>query len=162
MPRLHPSVLITNTVSVLTGQRSLRWCLMWMCGRCQSHVLQSVWTHERARPRVASAQSHLQDGALDQWDAAVQDQVSISFSSGQSVSISSISILSVCRFYFPGWYGSGSNSARRYGVTKSSETPVLDDITTAYLFAQVRRIQIHDNVISSLFCLCFDTFIAKS
>ncbi|XP_067279364.1 tyrosine-protein kinase JAK2a isoform X2 [Pseudorasbora parva] len=42
------------------------------------------------------------------------------------------------RFYFPGWYGSGSNSARRYGVTKSSEAPVLDDITAAYLFAQWR------------------------
>ncbi|KAK9954840.1 hypothetical protein ABG768_014760 [Culter alburnus] len=42
------------------------------------------------------------------------------------------------RFYFPGWYSSGSNSARRYGVTKSSEAPVLDDITTAYLFAQWR------------------------
>ncbi|XP_051960869.1 tyrosine-protein kinase JAK2a [Xyrauchen texanus] len=42
------------------------------------------------------------------------------------------------RFYFPGWYGSGSNCARRYGVTKSSEAPVLDDITMAYLFAQWR------------------------
>ncbi|CAM4663958.1 unnamed protein product [Leuciscus chuanchicus] len=42
------------------------------------------------------------------------------------------------RFYFPGWTGSGSGSARRYGVTKSSEAPVLDDITTAYLFAQWR------------------------
>lgn len=42
------------------------------------------------------------------------------------------------RFYFPGWYGSGSNSARRYGVSKGSEAPVLDDITAAYLFAQLR------------------------
>uniref|UniRef100_A0A671PU42 Tyrosine-protein kinase n=1 Tax=Sinocyclocheilus anshuiensis TaxID=1608454 RepID=A0A671PU42_9TELE len=42
------------------------------------------------------------------------------------------------RFYFPGWYGSGSSSARRYGVSKSSEAPVLDDITAAYLFAQWR------------------------
>uniref|UniRef100_A0A673KW97 Tyrosine-protein kinase n=1 Tax=Sinocyclocheilus rhinocerous TaxID=307959 RepID=A0A673KW97_9TELE len=42
------------------------------------------------------------------------------------------------RFYFPGWYGSGSSSARRYGVSKSSEAPVLDDITVAYLFAQWR------------------------
>lgn len=42
------------------------------------------------------------------------------------------------RFYFPGWYGSSSNCARRYGITKSSEAPVLDDITTAYLFAQWR------------------------
>lgn len=50
-----------------------------------------------------------------------------------------ILILSVCRFYFPGWYGSGSSAARRYGVSKSSEAPVLDDITAAYLFAQVRR-----------------------
>ncbi|XP_026110435.1 tyrosine-protein kinase JAK2a [Carassius auratus] len=42
------------------------------------------------------------------------------------------------RFYFPGWYGSGSSAARRFGVSKSSETPVLDDITAAYLFAQWR------------------------
>ncbi|KAL6469710.1 hypothetical protein MHYP_G00208290 [Metynnis hypsauchen] len=42
------------------------------------------------------------------------------------------------RFYFPGWYGSGSSSAHRYGVSKSSEAPVLDDITMAYLFAQWR------------------------
>uniref|UniRef100_A0A672LVB2 Tyrosine-protein kinase n=1 Tax=Sinocyclocheilus grahami TaxID=75366 RepID=A0A672LVB2_SINGR len=42
------------------------------------------------------------------------------------------------RFYFPGWYGSSSSSARRYGVSKSSEAPVLDDITAAYLFAQWR------------------------
>uniref|UniRef100_A0AAR2K401 Tyrosine-protein kinase n=1 Tax=Pygocentrus nattereri TaxID=42514 RepID=A0AAR2K401_PYGNA len=42
------------------------------------------------------------------------------------------------RFYFPGWYGSGPSSAHRYGVTKTSEAPVLDDITMAYLFAQWR------------------------
>ncbi|MCJ8741247.1 hypothetical protein PDJAM_G00068510 [Pangasius djambal] len=42
------------------------------------------------------------------------------------------------RFYFPGWYGRGSSHAHRYGVTKSSEAPVFDDITTAYLFAQWR------------------------
>uniref|UniRef100_A0A8C1BBV6 Tyrosine-protein kinase n=1 Tax=Cyprinus carpio carpio TaxID=630221 RepID=A0A8C1BBV6_CYPCA len=42
------------------------------------------------------------------------------------------------RFYFPGWYGSGSSAARRYGISKSSEAPVLDDITAAYLFAQWR------------------------
>ncbi|KAB5549340.1 hypothetical protein PHYPO_G00066220 [Pangasianodon hypophthalmus] len=42
------------------------------------------------------------------------------------------------RFYFPGWYGRGSSHAHRYGVTKSSEAPVFDDVTTAYLFAQWR------------------------
>ncbi|XP_039532339.1 tyrosine-protein kinase JAK2a [Pimephales promelas] len=42
------------------------------------------------------------------------------------------------RFYFPGWTGAGPHSARRYGVSKSSEAPVLDDITMAYLFAQWR------------------------
>uniref|UniRef100_A0A4W4FTP6 Tyrosine-protein kinase n=1 Tax=Electrophorus electricus TaxID=8005 RepID=A0A4W4FTP6_ELEEL len=42
------------------------------------------------------------------------------------------------RFYFPGWYGSGSSNAHRYGVMKSSEAPVFDDVTMAYLFAQWR------------------------
>lgn len=42
------------------------------------------------------------------------------------------------RFYFPGWYGSGCSSARRYGLSRSSEAPVCDDITTAYLCAQWR------------------------
>ncbi|KAF7696634.1 hypothetical protein HF521_005052 [Silurus meridionalis] len=42
------------------------------------------------------------------------------------------------RFYFPGWYGRGLSHAHRYGVTKSSEAPVFDDITTTYLFAQWR------------------------
>ncbi|TSY69823.1 Tyrosine-protein kinase JAK2 [Bagarius yarrelli] len=42
------------------------------------------------------------------------------------------------RFYFPGWYGRGSSYAHRYGITKSSEAPVFDDITAAYLFAQWR------------------------
>ncbi|XP_062868289.1 tyrosine-protein kinase JAK2a [Trichomycterus rosablanca] len=42
------------------------------------------------------------------------------------------------RFYFTGWYGQGSSHAHRYGVTKSSEAPVFDDVTMAYLFAQWR------------------------
>ncbi|XP_066501247.1 tyrosine-protein kinase JAK2a [Hoplias malabaricus] len=42
------------------------------------------------------------------------------------------------RFYFPGWYGCGSSNAHRYGVTKSSEAPVFDDVTMAYMFAQWR------------------------
>ncbi|XP_062410026.1 tyrosine-protein kinase JAK2a isoform X2 [Sardina pilchardus] len=42
------------------------------------------------------------------------------------------------RFYFPGWHSSGPGSAHRYGVTKGSETPVLDDTVMAYLFAQWR------------------------
>ncbi|KAI5612743.1 tyrosine-protein kinase JAK2 isoform X1, partial [Silurus asotus] len=42
------------------------------------------------------------------------------------------------RFYFPGWYRRGLSHAHRYGVTKSSEAPVFDDITTTYLFAQWR------------------------
>ncbi|XP_060746360.1 tyrosine-protein kinase JAK2a [Tachysurus vachellii] len=42
------------------------------------------------------------------------------------------------RFYFPSWYGRGLSHAHRYGITKSSETPVFDDVTTAYLFAQWR------------------------
>lgn len=42
------------------------------------------------------------------------------------------------RFYFPGWHSSGPGSAHRYGVTKGTETPVLDDTVMAYLFAQWR------------------------
>ncbi|XP_056586772.1 tyrosine-protein kinase JAK2a isoform X3 [Triplophysa dalaica] len=41
------------------------------------------------------------------------------------------------RYYFPGWYGSSINCARRCGVMKSSGAPVLDDITMGYLFAQL-------------------------
>ncbi|XP_053322034.1 tyrosine-protein kinase JAK2 [Spea bombifrons] len=42
------------------------------------------------------------------------------------------------RFYFPHWYGSGSCRAFRHGVTKGSESPVLDDSVMSYLFAQWR------------------------
>lgn len=64
--------------------------------------------------------------------------------------------LSLSRFYFPGWYGSGSNCARRCGVTKSSEAPVLDDITMAYLFAQVRR-NVLTHTVHKPFCILHDT-----
>uniref|UniRef100_A0A672M841 non-specific protein-tyrosine kinase n=1 Tax=Sinocyclocheilus grahami TaxID=75366 RepID=A0A672M841_SINGR len=42
------------------------------------------------------------------------------------------------RYYFPGWYSCGVSRAYRYGVTKGSESPVLDDYAMSYLFAQVR------------------------
>ncbi|KAL0979614.1 hypothetical protein UPYG_G00187300 [Umbra pygmaea] len=42
------------------------------------------------------------------------------------------------RYYFPGWYSSGASRAYRYGVTKGTESPVLDDFVMAYLFAQWR------------------------
>ncbi|XP_030623229.1 tyrosine-protein kinase JAK2a [Chanos chanos] len=42
------------------------------------------------------------------------------------------------RFYFPGWYSTGSSGVCRYGVSKGSETPVLDDAAMGYLFAQWR------------------------
>uniref|UniRef100_A0A8C5HSV9 Tyrosine-protein kinase n=1 Tax=Gouania willdenowi TaxID=441366 RepID=A0A8C5HSV9_GOUWI len=41
------------------------------------------------------------------------------------------------RYYFPGWYSSGTARAYRYGVTKGSESPVLDDLVMSYLFFQV-------------------------
>lgn len=41
------------------------------------------------------------------------------------------------RYYFPGWYSCGASRAYRCGVTKGSESPVLDDNVMAYLFAQV-------------------------
>uniref|UniRef100_A0A667ZWJ0 Tyrosine-protein kinase n=2 Tax=Myripristis murdjan TaxID=586833 RepID=A0A667ZWJ0_9TELE len=43
------------------------------------------------------------------------------------------------RYYFPGWYNSGNSSyAHRFGVSKGMESPVMDDCTMAYLFAQWR------------------------
>lgn len=42
------------------------------------------------------------------------------------------------RFYFPGWFGGEASVTHRYGLTKNSETPVYDDVTMAYLFAQWR------------------------
>ncbi|CAL9707534.1 unnamed protein product [Knipowitschia caucasica] len=43
------------------------------------------------------------------------------------------------RFYFPGWYNSGPARAYRYGVSKGSESPVLDDAVMSYLFFQWRN-----------------------
>ncbi|XP_033828160.1 tyrosine-protein kinase JAK2 [Periophthalmus magnuspinnatus] len=43
------------------------------------------------------------------------------------------------RYYFPGWYSSGPSRAYRYGVTKGSESPVLDDTVMSYLFFQWRN-----------------------
>ncbi|TRY84218.1 hypothetical protein DNTS_026640 [Danionella cerebrum] len=42
------------------------------------------------------------------------------------------------RFYFLRWFGSGTGSSRRFGVSKGSEAPVFDEVTAAYLFAQWR------------------------
>uniref|UniRef100_A0A8C1LKF0 Tyrosine-protein kinase n=1 Tax=Cyprinus carpio TaxID=7962 RepID=A0A8C1LKF0_CYPCA len=41
-------------------------------------------------------------------------------------------------YYFPGWYSCGAPRAYRYGVTKGSESPILDDCVMSYLFAQWR------------------------
>ncbi|XP_072288666.1 tyrosine-protein kinase JAK2 isoform X2 [Eucyclogobius newberryi] len=43
------------------------------------------------------------------------------------------------RYYFPGWYSSGPSRAYRYGVTKGSESPLLDDSVMSYLFFQWRN-----------------------
>ncbi|KAJ0067977.1 hypothetical protein NL108_014223, partial [Boleophthalmus pectinirostris] len=43
------------------------------------------------------------------------------------------------RYYFSGWYSSGPSRAYRYGVTKGSESPVLDDAVMSYLFFQWRN-----------------------
>uniref|UniRef100_A0A8C2I0B5 Tyrosine-protein kinase n=1 Tax=Cyprinus carpio TaxID=7962 RepID=A0A8C2I0B5_CYPCA len=48
------------------------------------------------------------------------------------------SLLFRIRYYFPGWYSCGASRAYRYGVTKGSESPVLDDYVMSYLFAQWR------------------------
>uniref|UniRef100_A0A671RUQ4 Tyrosine-protein kinase n=1 Tax=Sinocyclocheilus anshuiensis TaxID=1608454 RepID=A0A671RUQ4_9TELE len=42
------------------------------------------------------------------------------------------------RYYFPGWYSCGASRAYRYGVTKGSESPILDDYVMSYIFAQWR------------------------
>ncbi|MBN3306694.1 JAK2 kinase, partial [Amia calva] len=51
---------------------------------------------------------------------------------------SSETVLFRIRYYFPGWYSNKHPRAYRYGVTKGSESPVLDDSVMAYLFAQWR------------------------
>uniref|UniRef100_A0A8C2YVY0 Tyrosine-protein kinase n=1 Tax=Cyclopterus lumpus TaxID=8103 RepID=A0A8C2YVY0_CYCLU len=43
------------------------------------------------------------------------------------------------RYYFPGWYSGGTSRAYRYGVSKESESPVLDDFVMSYLFSQWRN-----------------------
>uniref|UniRef100_A0A673MDN3 Tyrosine-protein kinase n=1 Tax=Sinocyclocheilus rhinocerous TaxID=307959 RepID=A0A673MDN3_9TELE len=48
------------------------------------------------------------------------------------------SLLFRIRYYFPGWYSCGASQAYRYGVTKGSESPILDDYVMSYIFAQVR------------------------
>uniref|UniRef100_A0A671RVT8 Tyrosine-protein kinase n=1 Tax=Sinocyclocheilus anshuiensis TaxID=1608454 RepID=A0A671RVT8_9TELE len=48
------------------------------------------------------------------------------------------SLLFRIRYYFPGWYSCGASRAYRYGVTKGSESPILDDYVMSYIFAQVR------------------------
>ncbi|NP_001085288.3 janus kinase 2 isoform X2 [Xenopus laevis] len=42
------------------------------------------------------------------------------------------------RFYLPHWYCNGTSRAFRFAVAKGAESPVLDDIVMAYLFAQWR------------------------
>ncbi|XP_056287925.1 tyrosine-protein kinase JAK2a [Pseudoliparis swirei] len=43
------------------------------------------------------------------------------------------------RYYFSGWYNSGSTlNAHRYGVSKGKESPVMDDYVMAYQFFQRR------------------------
>lgn len=42
------------------------------------------------------------------------------------------------RYYFPGWHNNGSLLyPHRYGTSKGTETPVMDDSVMAYLFLQV-------------------------
>ncbi|XP_058492299.1 tyrosine-protein kinase JAK2 [Solea solea] len=43
------------------------------------------------------------------------------------------------RYYFPSWYSGGTSRAYRYGVTRGSESPVLDDFVMLYLFSQWRN-----------------------
>ncbi|XP_012873866.1 PREDICTED: tyrosine-protein kinase JAK2 [Dipodomys ordii] len=41
-------------------------------------------------------------------------------------------------FYFAHWYCSGSNRTYRHGVSRGTESPLLDDFVMSYLFAQVQ------------------------
>uniref|UniRef100_A0A669CQW4 Tyrosine-protein kinase n=1 Tax=Oreochromis niloticus TaxID=8128 RepID=A0A669CQW4_ORENI len=47
-------------------------------------------------------------------------------------------------YYFPGWYSGGASRAYRYGVTKGSESPVIDDFVMSYLFFQVSISNSHE------------------
>uniref|UniRef100_A0A673MJP1 Tyrosine-protein kinase n=1 Tax=Sinocyclocheilus rhinocerous TaxID=307959 RepID=A0A673MJP1_9TELE len=49
-----------------------------------------------------------------------------------------VTVIFSVRYYFPGWYSCGASQAYRYGVTKGSESPILDDYVMSYIFAQVR------------------------
>lgn len=56
------------------------------------------------------------------------------------------------RYYFPGWYNSGNSLyAHRYGVSKGTESPVMDDCVMAYHFFQVSLHDLH--LISLFYCL---------
>lgn len=53
-------------------------------------------------------------------------------------SLTSVSSRLLFRFYFPGWHNSSRLlSPHRYGPSKGTESPVLDDCVMAYLFSQV-------------------------
>uniref|UniRef100_A0A8C4XEK7 Tyrosine-protein kinase n=1 Tax=Erpetoichthys calabaricus TaxID=27687 RepID=A0A8C4XEK7_ERPCA len=54
------------------------------------------------------------------------------------VDLSSETVVFRIRFYFPNWYSSVGSRAYRYGITRGSESPVLDDAVMSYLFAQWR------------------------
>lgn len=55
-----------------------------------------------------------------------------------SLPLASFSLSSLYhRYYFPGWFSGGASRAYRHGVTKGSESPVLDDFVMSYLFSQV-------------------------
>ncbi|XP_061148677.1 tyrosine-protein kinase JAK2-like [Syngnathus typhle] len=52
------------------------------------------------------------------------------------------------RYYFPGWYNSGSSSyAHRCGLNKGMESPVMDECVMAYQFFQWRSDFLNDRVV---------------
>uniref|UniRef100_A0ACB8ERH3 Tyrosine-protein kinase jak2 n=1 Tax=Sphaerodactylus townsendi TaxID=933632 RepID=A0ACB8ERH3_9SAUR len=61
----------------------------------------------------------------------------------QTEGSASDTVLYRLRYYFPHWYSNGSTQAYRYGVSRGTESPILDDVVMSYLFAQWREDFVH-------------------
>ncbi|TRY95840.1 hypothetical protein DNTS_021378 [Danionella cerebrum] len=112
---------------------------------CEPHCQNGDVQHEELYPKQAvvlqihlynTSGSHSNSKPLSYPPGEYVTEQLISHAAKQSVFI--IKIIIPSRYYFPGWYSCGASRAYRYGVTKGSESPVLDDYVMSYLFAQWR------------------------